>query len=237
MSSISKFTYSTEIFRNLAKIGFENSDLDMQSLTLSGRMTLHASLIFKNEVILNPDHNGVIGIKLNFVLAKNSVAQLGRQLFPHFRFSPLPLFTCFTLLAWMVSGSIQAASLHLTSSSDYATAGYFQLTWSWPDAPADTIYQLDERQLSDDHSNTVFKTIYQGIDQASVISGKSDGRYEYRVVAMANSNKLPASATSNLISVEVKHHSLANAFGVLSLGVVIFIAILITIFRGVNQTD
>ena len=173
---------------------------------------------------------------LELALATNSVARLGRQLFPHFGFSHLPLLICFILLV-LANGSTQAASLQLTSSADKATAGYFQLTWSWPSAPADAIYALGERQVDGSDASTSFKTIYQGIDLASVISGKANGRYEYRVKAMSKSNTSPESATSNIVSVTVEHHSLANAFGVLSLGVLIFLAIVITIFRGTKQAD
>ena len=169
-------------------------------------------------------------------LATNSVARLGRQLFPHFGFSLLPLLICFILLV-LASGSAQAASLQLTSNADKATAGYFQLTWSWPNAPTGASYELGERQLGDSDTRTSFKTIYQGTDLASVISGKADGRYEYQVVAIANSNTMPETVTSNVVSVTVEHHSLANAFAVLSLGVLIFLAIVITIFRGTKQAD
>ena len=171
---------------------------------------------------------------MELALATNSVARLGRQLFPLFGFSNLPLLICFILLT-LATGNAQATSLQLTSSADKATAGYFQLTWSWPNAPADAIYKLGERQVDGSVASTSFKTIYQGIDLASVISGKANGRYEYQV--MAKSNTMPESVASNVVSVTVEHHSLTNAFGVLSIGVLIFVAIVITIFRGTKRAD
>lgn len=62
MSNISELTDSNKISWNYTEIGFENTDLDMQSLSLSGRMLIYTSLIvIYVEVIINPDHNGVIG--------------------------------------------------------------------------------------------------------------------------------------------------------------------------------
>ena len=172
---------------------------------------------------------------LHLTQATNHVAQTGRQLFPSFRFSHIPLFSCFALIIWLASGSVQAESLQLTSSTDNATAGYFQLSWSWSTAPTDVVYELSERHTDTASAKASFKTIYQGSDMASVISGKSDGHYEYRV--MASSPALAETVTSNLIRVDVKHHSLRNAFAVLSLGVVIFLAIVITIYRGTKKSD
>ena len=70
---------------------------------------------------------------------------------------------------------------------------------------------------------------------ASAMSGKSDGRYEYQV--RASSNTFTSPVNSNVVTVKVKHHSLADAFLILSIGALIFIAILVAIFRGAQQTD
>jgi len=172
---------------------------------------------------------------LDLSLTTKRVAHPGRQLFPPFRFSQIPLFSCLSLLAWLISGSVHAEALQLTSSTDSASAGYFQLSWSWPTAPADVTYRLSERQLDQPGAVTTFNNIYQGRDMASVISGKSDGRYEYRVIA--GSPILADTVISNRVSVNVKHHSLGNAFAVLLLGVVIFLAIVISIYRGAKNKD
>lgn len=172
---------------------------------------------------------------MNLNQATDYVARMGRQLFLPLRFSHIPLLSCFALIACLISGSARAETLQLTSSTDTATAGYFQLNWSWPDAPADVTYQLAERRLAQPGTVATFNTIYQGHDVASVISGKSDGRYEYRVTA--GSPSLADSFISNRVSVNVKHHSLGNAFAVLSLGVVIFLAIVISIYRGAKIKD
>jgi hypothetical protein len=172
---------------------------------------------------------------LDLLLATKRVAHPGRQLFPPFRFSQIPLFSCLSLLAWLISGSVHAEALQLSSSTDNASAGYFQLSWSWPAAPADVTYQLVERQLDQSGTVTTFNTIYQGYDLASVISGKPDGRYEYRVTA--GSPTLADTVISNRVTVNVKHHSLGNAFAVLSLGVLIFLAIVISIYRGARNKD
>jgi hypothetical protein len=76
--------------------------------------------------------------------------------------------------------------------------------------------------------------LYEGKDMASVLSGKPNGTYQYRV--NASSESLNHEIQSNMVTVVVKHHSLAEAFFVFSIGVLIFLAILIVIFRGMRQT-
>lgn len=160
--------------------------------------------------------------------ATSRIARSGRQLFPVFWFSPLPLFLCFVVLLAPVSGA-RADSLSLTASTQVASAGYYQLAWPWPSAPSGVVYELQERH-DDSHAQSDFVTIYQGTDTASVISGKPNGRYQYRLLATtAGSNVV---ATSGVVTVEVAHHSLTQAFIVLAIGFAIFVAILIAIFRG-----
>ena len=173
--------------------------------------------------------------KLDLSQATSSVAHPGRQLFPHIWFSPFPLCTCLVLFALLLTGNVAAESLVLETSANKATAGYFQLSWRWPNAPAGVIYQLKEKRLADDVSNSASVVIYQGEDIASIISGKPDGRYEYQVVA--HSGDHANNTSSNTIIVAVAHHSLTDAFIILSIGVAIFIAILIAILRGSYQTD
>lgn len=158
--------------------------------------------------------------------ATSQIARSGRALFPPVWFSCLLLFVCL----WLSQAHLaQADTLNLTSDTQTATAGYFHLQWAWPDAPQDVQYTLQERQR-----DAQFKTIYQGADQASVISGKPNGQYEYKV--LASSHVLADSMPSNTIQVEVKHHSLRNALMIFVLGLCIFLGILIVILRNVRAS-
>jgi hypothetical protein len=120
----------------------------------------------------------------------------------------------------------------LLSDKKVATAGYFQLSWKkyfeklWPKRMAE--FQLQESLSKDFHS---YRTIYQGPDYASVLSGKSNGVFYYRVVA--NSGK--TTLTTNIVKVTVSHHSLYQAFAFFSAGAIVFFILLVMILRGVKQ--
>ncbi|MGD8812014.1 MAG: hypothetical protein PVH16_04700 [Thioalkalispiraceae bacterium] len=90
-------------------------------------------------------------------------------------------------------------------------------------------YQLQESASEDFQS---YKTIYQGPDQASVISGKPDGVYYYRIVGM--DSQPPVS--SNTLKVSVAHHPLVNAFVFFTAGAMVFVAILFLIIKGSRQS-
>ena len=163
---------------------------------------------------------------MNLSQATSQTARAGRALFPPVWFRRLPLFICLYLLP---ATTLWAQSITLSSDTQQSSAGYFQLQWAWPDAPQDVQYTLRERQR-----DTEFKTIYTGTDQASVISGKHDGNYEYTVLASANS--LADTVQSNTVDVEVKHHSLRDALIIFALGLFIFLSILIVILHNARAS-
>lgn len=114
------------------------------------------------------------------------------------------------------------AQVQLSTNTDLATAGYFQLTWSTDSQSAPYVLQ---QSLTPSFSN--YKIHYQGTDTASVLSGLSNGTYHFRVLDKQE-------VASNIISVEVKHHSLGKAFGFFALGALMFcilIAVLIAASR------
>jgi hypothetical protein len=121
---------------------------------------------------------------------------------------------------------LHAAGIELSSDSEIATAGYYQLSWT-TDTSQD--YQLQESASEDFQS---YKTIYQGPDQASVISGKPDGVYFYRIVGV--DSQPPVS--SNTLKVSVAHHSLTDAFLFFTAGAMVFIAILVLIIKGSRES-
>ena len=171
---------------------------------------------------------------LHLIHAKSTVAHSGRALFPYIWFRQLPLCICFLLVTLLFNTDAVADTLRLTSSTSESTAGNYQLIWSWPDAPVNVSYQLSERVV-DPPSESTYVVIYEGGHTASVLSGKPNGAYEYRVTAL--SNELTQSIYSNSLTVKVAHHSLTDALVFFSIGVVIFLAILVVIFRGARQTN
>lgn len=116
----------------------------------------------------------------------------------------------------------ETQGIKLETDQTVATAGYYQLHWRLKNATPDTIYIVTETASVDSGQ----KTIYQGADTATVLSGKPDGTYSY-VVSTED-----GAETSNKITVNVAHHSLTVAFIFFFLGAFVFVLILIAIYLG-----
>lgn len=112
----------------------------------------------------------------------------------------------------------------LESDSEIATAGFFRLNWSG--APMEASYELQEATRADFADSRLF---YRGPDLATVLSGKPDGSYYYRVRFI---DREEASAWSEPVHVLVKSHPLARALTFLALGAIVFVATVLLIVRG-----
>lgn len=161
-------------------------------------------------------------------------ARAGRTLFLLFRCSHFPLYVRKFLPVWAgllllgFSHAVHAEQIVLTTDTATATAGYYQLAWSLPDAPAETNYLLVEIIGNDDDKNG--QEIYYGPDLATVVSGKPDGTYHYIVRAI--DTRQTVIALSKQVEVVVAHHPLSRAAAFFILGAVVFIAILVVVLRG-----
>ena len=117
----------------------------------------------------------------------------------------------------------------LNTNNPAPTAGYYQLSWhiagaeSGKNNPYTGEFILQEAHHKDFSDAD---TIYKGMDTASVISGKPNGSYFYRV---SRANPMPEWSES--VQVQVTHHSLQRAFIFFSIGAVVFILILTVIWR------
>ena len=140
---------------------------------------------------------------------------------PLHRFRPAALLA----LAWLLAGPTLAAP-SLTTDSPLATAGYYQLSWSG--AP-DSAYELQESPRAD-FASTI--TLYRGPDRASMLTGRADGDYFYRLRALDGPQAGPWSTT---LRVEVRHHPLSRALLFLTLGALVFLATLAAILVGNRQ--
>ena len=122
----------------------------------------------------------------------------------------------------------------LTSDSEVATAGYYQLKWESDNAavelPAGFPVELEE---STDVTFGDAKLLYAGSDPATVISGRSDGTWFYR--ARLRDGEV-ASPWSDSVTVTVAHHPLSRALSFFALGIVVFLATVWLIVRGPTQT-
>jgi hypothetical protein len=163
--------------------------------------------------------------------ATSRIAHWGRLLFlPCFGCSPsllpvnnilFPILGAIFLLLFASSG--HATPITLSSDAEIATAGYYQLNWAGKGGQ----YRLEESSTAD---FTTYQTLYQGHDLATVISGKSDGIYYYRI-SMGTEQ---AVTFSNTVKVTVTHHSLRNAILFFIAGATVFLATFILIIKG-NQ--
>lgn len=127
--------------------------------------------------------------------------------------------------------STNASVLALNASTDLANAGYFQLFW---EVNADSkTYQLQE-SMTQDFSNV--KTIYQGIDNARVISGLANGNYFYRVRELSATESGEVE-WSKAVNVTVQHHNLTRAMSFFFLGLLVFLATLVAIISGSKNSS
>jgi hypothetical protein len=134
------------------------------------------------------------------------------------------------LSAWAINSPSAISIPTLTADSHTATAGFYHLKWRGDDLLTST-YELQE---ANNAAFTQPTTIYRGSDQEILISGQKNGRYFYRVRALAQGQ--PASAWSSLVPVTVQHHSLTRAFAFFAAGAAVFLATLILIILGARQT-
>ena len=112
----------------------------------------------------------------------------------------------------------------LSADTELATAGYFQLNWY---AQKALHYQLEEAR---DRDFAAARLLYQGEDQATMITGQANGDYFYRVRALLDGQQY--GAWSDPVKVTVQHHDLRHAFAFFAVGILVFIAILIAILMG-----
>ncbi|WP_242467178.1 hypothetical protein [Ectothiorhodospira shaposhnikovii] len=117
----------------------------------------------------------------------------------------------------------------LDSTTQTARAGYYQLRWGMEDADG-AIYRLEESRSADFQTAQI---LYEGADRATVISGRSDGTFHYRVQAtLPDTTRSPWSSP---LTVEVAHHSLLQALTLFVIGAVVFLATLALIVTGTRR--
>lgn len=116
----------------------------------------------------------------------------------------------------------------LNSTTDIATAGYYQLSWK-PDTALSATEEY-ELQVSNDATFGSPRIQYRGPDRATVVSGQGDGERHYRVRTVRASGE--AGIWSEPVSVTVDHHPLYRALWFFLAGAIVFIATLAVVVRG-----
>ena len=115
----------------------------------------------------------------------------------------------------------------LTSNTEIATAGFYHLSWK---SDAKKI----ELQESNDSNFTSAITLYKGADTATLISGKPDGTWYYRIRNINNGN---TGNWSQPVVVTVSHHSLSRALTFFVIGFLMFIATVTLVIKGIRNTE
>lgn len=137
---------------------------------------------------------------------------------------PLQTTLLFLLLIFSIPG--WANTPVLTASAEISTAGYFQLDWQGSsDSP---FFQLEESTSADFTSS---KLLYEGQDTSSVISGRGNGEYLYRLREIDTQSQ-SAGQWSEPVRVSVEHHALTKALSFFFIGLLVFISTLVAIMRG-----
>ena len=143
----------------------------------------------------------------------------------HLRFSFLRQFSVVSitfLLSSMVIAATynQSAPVFTLEKETLSEDGHIKIEWNMDQAGADVELQQAEDKLFDNPH-----VIYRGPDNATFVSGLEDGTYYFRV------RKLEG-PWSEVITVNVKHHSLQVAFILFGLGAIVFAMTVFVVVRG-----
>jgi hypothetical protein len=131
-----------------------------------------------------------------------------------------------TLIVATLIGSTASAfeAPALESDTAVATAGFYRLQWE--PAAVGGGYELQESTRTD-FSDA--RMLYVGPDLATVLSGKPDGDYYYRIRGLAADARSPWSTP---VHVQVRAHPLGRALTFFALGALVFVATVALILRG-----
>lgn len=112
----------------------------------------------------------------------------------------------------------------LTTDNEQSTAGYFRLSWEGTEGSNYVLQEASDPEFSQT------SILYEGPDTATLISGRADGTYYYRIRYSDQADD--AGTWSNVTRVEVAHHPLSRAFMFFALGAIVFIATLVVVVMG-----
>lgn len=117
-----------------------------------------------------------------------------------------------------------AADISLSSDTTLSTEGYFVISWtsaSESDAPV-----ILQQSPSENFGTTISREFNLPANGSVTITGLNDGLYYYRAIHSGESS------FSNVVTVEVAHHSLQRAVAFFLVGLVLFLILVATIIKG-----
>lgn len=144
-------------------------------------------------------------------------------LYPNVQINHRVIFFLLMLMAAPALGAAQEIRLY-SSGDGVSHAGHIKLEWQ-PAAAA----RLFEVQQAADESFGEVKTIYNGPDRATFVSGLKNGTYYFRVRGQGQD-------WSNVQKLEVIHHSLTLTYVLLGLGGLVFLSTAGMVLYGVRKS-
>jgi len=111
-----------------------------------------------------------------------------------------------------------AGANELSASTTFSTDGVYQISWA-VDGPAELV-----ESRGPGFEDT--RTVYRGTDNATVLTGRSDGTYRYHLRGVEGA-----------VDVEVRHHPLSRALVFFTLGAAVFLATVALVVREATEED
>ena len=134
------------------------------------------------------------------------------------------------VVAALTVSPLFAEGLKLSTSETEPTAGYFSLSWTGTKQQNDVL--LQQSTLSSFSNDALMQWTVSNVNSFSM-SGLSSGVYYYRVAPFDKPQ-----SWSNVVQVNVKHHSLNKAFFIFAVGAALFSLLSIIIFlNSKNKTS
>jgi len=127
-------------------------------------------------------------------------------------------------LAMSIAQAAAEPGFNIKSSTELSSDGRFKLSWKLPENSQIELQQASKKAPEE------YKTIYQGFDLSTVITGFSNGQYHYRARLIKQTGQ--ASNWSPVITIDVQHHSLSKALIFFGIGLIVFLSTLLLIVLG-----
>lgn len=140
-------------------------------------------------------------------------------------------------VASLSASAAQPETVKLQASESLSTAGYFNLSWNSvirDSVTAETASGNDEFVLQQSGSAEFADPIEWHLKKSTsfAMSGLENGTYYYRVGLWPQPE-----AWSNVVQVEVKHHSLEKALAIFTLGALIFCVLVAVVLINRKQAN
>lgn len=120
--------------------------------------------------------------------------------------------------ALALAAAPDAGANELSASTTLSTDGVYQISWA-VDGPAELV-----ESRGPGFEDT--RVVYAGTDNATVLTGRSDGRYRYHLRGLEGT-----------VDVEVRHHPLSRALVFFTLGAIVFLATVALVVREATEEE